>query len=64
MKNTRLFLFISSFEGTSYKKMQLPVFYFLLFSISFYINRHYFYNFLDFHSTLLEKNFRHEFFLF
>ena len=33
-------------------------FFYFLFYISFYISRHHFYNFLEFHSTLSEKNFR------
>ena len=36
-------------------KIQLPVF--LLFCISFYISRYRFYNFLEFHSTLSEKDY-------
>ena len=44
-------------ESTSVKsyKIQLPVF---LFFILHYISRYHFHNFLEFHSTLSEKNFR------
>ena len=36
-------------------------FFYFLFYISFYISRHHFYNFLEFHSILSEKDFRPKF---
>ena len=52
------FHIISSFEGTSDKKIQLPVFHFLLFSIRIYINRYHFLQlFRTSFNTILKKIF-------
>ena len=61
MKNIHFFHFISSFESTSYKKIQLPVFLFLSAFTSTYII---FYIFLPLHSTLSEKTFSAQIFTF
>ena len=55
------FHFVSSFEVTSYKKIQLPVFYFYLF---LYQQLPFFYIFHHFIQHYLKKDFRHKLLLF
>ena len=62
MKNTSLLVHcISSFEGTSYKRIRdtaslpVPLFLVVLHRISFYISRYHFCNFLEPNPTFPEK---------
>ena len=62
-KYTLVFILFQVLKILLIKKIQVPVFYFSLFSINFYINRYHFCNFLALHSTLSEKRFLSRIFL-